>query len=302
MESVGERLRKAREAKGSSIEQAARDTHISQNFLRAIEEEQFDLVPGETYLLGFIRKYSEYLQKDPQEMVTLYKNQLLQEQPLPIHELLNPKPRIWPKLLVAGVAAALLIAVGILAATGVLGIPFLDGEGNTHAAAADVQEQTLPAADEESAGAETPVSAALTDPDESDTDDIEASLASSADFARPVGSSSIASRRRQNQLLMEAAAPGPIQLRVEGGEIPSLVRLQADSVEPRQQMLSQGDSIQLEGTQYVQVYTSNAGAVSLTVNNTSIRLGSDGEVAVARFAWNNPGSDSPFRLEQVPVY
>lgn len=299
MESVGERLRKAREAKGSSVEQAARDTHISQNYLMAIEEEQFDLVPGETYLLGFIRKYSEYLQKDPQEMVTLYKNQLLQEQPLPIHELLNPKPRIWPKLLVAGVVVTLVIAVGVLAATGVLGIPVLDGGATSRSAAADLQDEVVPAAEEE--GTEAPGSAVLTDTDEAD-DAIEAAPVPSVDYTQPVGSSSIGSRRRQNQLLMEAASPGPIQLRVEGGEIASLVRLLADSAEPRQQMLSQGDSIQLEGSRFVQIYTSNAGAVSLTVNNTSIRLGSDGEVAVARFAWNNPGSDGPFRLEQVPVY
>ncbi len=115
MESIGAKFQTAREAKGYSLEQVARDTHISRRFLQAIEEEDFAAFPGEPYLLGFLRNYSEFLDLDPRETVALYKNLKLQEQPAPIDELLvrrSPKPFILAAL--AAIVLAGLIAGGIL--------------------------------------------------------------------------------------------------------------------------------------------------------------------------------------------
>jgi hypothetical protein len=41
-------------------------TKIRGKYLRALEEEQFDLLPGETYVKGFLRSYAEYLGLDGQ--------------------------------------------------------------------------------------------------------------------------------------------------------------------------------------------------------------------------------------------
>jgi len=111
MESIGAKLRNAREEKGYSLEQVARDTHIAKRYLEAMENEEFDSFPGEPYLLGFLRTYSEFLELSPQEMVSLYKNLKLQEQPAPMDELLvrrSPRPYI-----VAGIIAVLVIGLGI---------------------------------------------------------------------------------------------------------------------------------------------------------------------------------------------
>jgi hypothetical protein len=89
MESIGAKLNAARSDKGVSIEQAARDTHIAKRYLIALEAEEFEEFPGEVYLLGFLRSYAEYLDLDGQELVTIYHNILLQEQPPPIDELLD---------------------------------------------------------------------------------------------------------------------------------------------------------------------------------------------------------------------
>ncbi|TVQ41109.1 MAG: helix-turn-helix domain-containing protein [Spirochaetaceae bacterium] len=115
MESIGAKFRAAREAKGYSLEQVARDTHISRRFLQAIEEEDFAQFPGEPYLLGFLRSYSEFLDLDPRETVALYKNLKLQEQPAPIDELLvrrSPRPFILAAVAVIVLAGA--VAGGIL--------------------------------------------------------------------------------------------------------------------------------------------------------------------------------------------
>ena len=93
MDSIGRSLIEARTARGLSIEQAARDTHITKRFVEALEEENFALFPAETYLLGFMRSYARYLGLDGDRLVQLYRNIQLQEQPAPIDELLERRPK-----------------------------------------------------------------------------------------------------------------------------------------------------------------------------------------------------------------
>lgn len=122
MDAIGAKLSGAREAKGVSIEQAARDTHIAKRFIEALEREDFDLFPGEVYLLGFIRSYSGYLGLDSEDIISLYHNIRLQEQPAPIDELLDKRPsRDGLKFVVIGIAALLIVgAVVLLSASGVV--------------------------------------------------------------------------------------------------------------------------------------------------------------------------------------
>ncbi len=88
MESIGDKIRKTREEKGYSIDQVARDTHISKRFLEALESENYSSLPGDSYVLGFLRSYSEYLGMNADEVVQLYRNMKLQEQPAPMNELI----------------------------------------------------------------------------------------------------------------------------------------------------------------------------------------------------------------------
>ena len=89
MEALGQKLREARESRNVSIEQVARDTHISKQHLEALEVENFAALPGETYAMGFLRNYAEYLSLNPEEVVSLYRAIQIQEQPLPMAELLQ---------------------------------------------------------------------------------------------------------------------------------------------------------------------------------------------------------------------
>lgn len=108
MESIGQKLRQTREEKGYTLEQIARDTHIAKRFIEALEAEEFSAFPGDPYLIGFLRTYGTYLGLDGQEMVNLYKNIKLQEQPAPIDELIvhsGPRPIIRIALIVLIVGA-----------------------------------------------------------------------------------------------------------------------------------------------------------------------------------------------------
>lgn len=113
MESIGQKLTTSRETLGLSIEQIARETNIAKSYLTALEQEDFDQFPGETYLIGFLRNYSEYLGLDPEEMVNLYRNMMIQEQPAPIEELLDKRSgAAKPAVILIAVAVVLALAAG----------------------------------------------------------------------------------------------------------------------------------------------------------------------------------------------
>ncbi len=107
MKSVGETLKEAREERKLDIGQIAQDTNISREYLRALEGEQFDIFPAETYLLGFLRNYSEYLGLDPEKMTGLYKNYKIGEEPAPLEALVGT-PRHF-KLPLRGMLIAVII-------------------------------------------------------------------------------------------------------------------------------------------------------------------------------------------------
>src|SRR4029453_5252076 len=58
---IGHSLRTARGRRGLGRAQVDADTHIRMRYLKALEDERFDLIPGAAYVRGFLRTYSNYL-------------------------------------------------------------------------------------------------------------------------------------------------------------------------------------------------------------------------------------------------
>jgi cytoskeleton protein RodZ len=61
---IGSALREARERRGLSFPQVEEDTKIRARYIRALEEEDFGVLPGATYTKGFLRAYADYLGLD----------------------------------------------------------------------------------------------------------------------------------------------------------------------------------------------------------------------------------------------
>ncbi len=128
MEGIGEKLRATREAKKLTIRDVARDTNMSAIYIEALENEEFEKFPGETYVTGFLRSYAEYLKMDADEIIQSYKGYKIGESTTPIEELTRPTgpsflsqislyvEQYKSMLLGAGVVLVILI-VGWLAAT-----------------------------------------------------------------------------------------------------------------------------------------------------------------------------------------
>jgi cytoskeleton protein RodZ len=115
MESLGQILLREREKRGYSLDHVSRETNISRAYLEALEKENFAAFPGEPYLFGFLRNYAEYLELSADELMTLYRNYKIQEQPSPMEKLLPPAQ---PLPLRAIVFAGVIVVLGLLLVLG----------------------------------------------------------------------------------------------------------------------------------------------------------------------------------------
>ena len=74
---LGTSLREARQRRGMEFAQAEQATKIRGKYLRALEDEQFDVLPSETYVKGFLRTYADYLGLDGQLYVDEYNSRFV---------------------------------------------------------------------------------------------------------------------------------------------------------------------------------------------------------------------------------
>jgi cytoskeleton protein RodZ len=75
MEQIGARLREARMRGKIDINQVESDTKIRAKYLRAMENEEWSLLPGEIYAKTFLRTYADYLGLDSRELLDDYRRQ-----------------------------------------------------------------------------------------------------------------------------------------------------------------------------------------------------------------------------------
>jgi cytoskeleton protein RodZ len=71
---IGNTLREARLRRGLDILDCEAETKIRAKYLRAMEEEQFDLMPSPTYVRGFLRTYADFLDLDGRLVLDEYES------------------------------------------------------------------------------------------------------------------------------------------------------------------------------------------------------------------------------------
>jgi len=69
---VGSALRRARELRGISVDEASRDTKLSGQQIDALENETYQDLGGEVYARAMLRTYAQYLGLDAAKVVRLY--------------------------------------------------------------------------------------------------------------------------------------------------------------------------------------------------------------------------------------
>ncbi len=69
---VGERLKKKREEKGISIKEVGERLKVKADYLSNLEENNYDKLPPDVYVKGFIKGYAALVGFDAREMIDLY--------------------------------------------------------------------------------------------------------------------------------------------------------------------------------------------------------------------------------------
>jgi cytoskeleton protein RodZ len=119
---IGELLRQTREQYDTSIEQIGAALRIRPVFLQAIEDNQYDRLPGPVYAVGFVRTYADYLGLDGAAIAQRFKSEAAGLEtkadlsfPMPLPERSMPGGAL---LLVAIIVAACAYAVWYYRAAG----------------------------------------------------------------------------------------------------------------------------------------------------------------------------------------
>lgn len=73
MKTLGELLKNARKKKNLSLVEVERITKIRKEFLKALEDNKFDLLPSFVSALGFVKNYAKFLGLSEQEALALFR-------------------------------------------------------------------------------------------------------------------------------------------------------------------------------------------------------------------------------------
>lgn len=93
-DTIGRRLKKAREYRNLTLEKAAEATRIRQTYLQALEADDFSAMPSPVQARGFLRNYAQYLDLDLDKIVEELR--VLQPKPVADSEVVFEGERVTP--------------------------------------------------------------------------------------------------------------------------------------------------------------------------------------------------------------
>jgi cytoskeletal protein RodZ len=109
MDEIGQKLRDARIQKGYTIDDLQQITKIQKRYLIAIEEGNFDALPGDFYVRAFIKQYADTVGLDGDALLTQFQQDIPEPQPKSMQHnqlkirLGQPAPKKRVRLTVCGV-------------------------------------------------------------------------------------------------------------------------------------------------------------------------------------------------------
>jgi len=109
----GERLKREREMREVSVAEVTKGTRIAQRFVEALENEEWDKLPGGVFSRGFVRSIVRYLGLNEEEFLSEYdmaRGEQNFSAPAPYENQLPAPPR-W--IQAVGIVVLLVIAVGL---------------------------------------------------------------------------------------------------------------------------------------------------------------------------------------------
>lgn len=116
MAEIGDALRERRMALKIDVQEVEEATKIRAKYLRALENEEYDLLPGQAYVKSFLRTYADYLGIDSRGLVDAYRREQERrdDEFSALHPRNDPSARGEPRhrrLLLVAIALLLIVVV-----------------------------------------------------------------------------------------------------------------------------------------------------------------------------------------------
>jgi cytoskeleton protein RodZ len=272
----GEHLRREREMRGVSLDEICVATRISTRFLDALENEEWEHLPGGVFNRGFVRSVARYLGMDEDGLVAEYALAMSAHSGTPVwtnqhpqklaaHWPANPQAN-WPLRL------GIFLAVLVLAVGGWAGWRRYAVRRTSQSAAAQVVSTTSTAGTASGDGAASTAAPAVTS--ESPAPPVVNSTPAPAPSAAPL----------PGQPLIQPPIAG-LQLKIEAGKA-TTVTITADGKTAFKGSFAAGQTRTFSARNRIDVRAHDAGAVSLELNGQAVapfgRPGHSGRVALTR--------------------
>ena len=286
---VGELLHDARVARGLDVDTIAKDICVRSSYLTAIETAQHEVLPGNTFAIGFVRAYAKALGLEADELAQAFKEELgvksaptmiVVQEKRPAVQQAAPRRRLpaWLSPLGGIVGAALVWAFmgsSVAPFTIIADNEIVDPATDTaQLLAVQATIEQAPAAVQESASAVEAATVSVDDILEKEQP-AEAALLRTSEATLPHSLFLPAA----NATVPESATKGRTDIMLSAKEDAWVRISKEDGTEIWSGVLREGQSYRplLDGQVFLS--TSNAGAVALTVGQKEISaLGSRGEV------------------------
>jgi cytoskeleton protein RodZ len=265
---LGQELKRRREARGIELQDISNATRVAVRFLRAIEEDDFQSLPGGLFTRSFIRTYARHVGMDEEEAIARYYEQTGQTR--------EDVPR-YPFTTVAAERARSVFWTRVVVVLFVAGVLALGGYGAWHYWQREGRQlwenwraQRAPALTHEAQGptrAHEPVRAPSAPSSE---------VAPAAPSAS-VGLEGAAAAASHEPAPSTPAEPLEIRLEATGN---CWISVQVDDEpKPRQEMLRAGDVRTFTPKKQVRLSVGSVPAVKVTINGQPARLPAVGHVA-----------------------
>jgi cytoskeleton protein RodZ len=129
MPEIGETLREARMRRRIDMTEVETATKIRAKYLRALESEEWELLPGPTFVKTFLRTYAEYLELDARLLVEEYKQRFERPAGMDITPL-NLRTQRRRRRVAPRIGPGLVVVLGIVALLGALYVLGISGGGD----------------------------------------------------------------------------------------------------------------------------------------------------------------------------
>jgi cytoskeleton protein RodZ len=258
---LGQELKRRREAKGIELQDISNATRVAVRFLRAIEEDDFASLPGGLFTRSFIRTYARHVGMDEEEAISRYYEQTGQTREdiprYPFTAVAAERARsiFWTRVVIA------LFVAGVLALGGYGGWHYWQREGKSWVERWASRRATVPEQKPAPAPAAPPapsseaVSAAPPPEAAEEATAVTAPASETSPVSKPL------------EIRLEATDNCWISVQVD------------DEPKPRQEMLRAGDVRVFTPQKQVRLSVGSVPALKVTINGQPAQLPSVGHVA-----------------------